>query len=245
MIDLHNHILPGVDDGARDFEESLALLRVFAKQGCHALALTPHIRPGLFPNAENDLRGRFAELTSRAQAAGIALELHLAAEYYYDSELIDSLLAGRKKALSFDSSGKYVLLEFEGLNAPVNLKEVLFELKMAGVTPVMAHPERYPFIGKDLRVVESLVEGGMLLQGTLRPLVGFWGYGARRQLKRLLEARLIHLISSDIHRADEAQGVLTEGRRLLERWVGRPRCETLLSENPARLLQGLPLEMAG
>ena len=245
MIDLHNHILPGIDDGARDMDEALTLLRHFAEEGYHTLALTPHVRPGLFPNSENDLRIRFAALKNKARGAGIALDLRLSAEYYYDSELVGRMLIPKRDLLSFDGHEKYVLLEFDGLSAPLGLKEVVFELKLAGMTPVMAHPERYAFLGKNLSFVEKMVDAGMLMQGTLRPLSGFWGYRARRTLKRLLDARLIHLISSDIHRASEAREVLSEGRRLLEGWVGKPRCEILLEENPRRLLNGEPVESVG
>ncbi len=240
MVDLHTHLLPGIDDGSENMEISREMGRAYLKHGVDRVAVTPHIRQDMFPNTEERIREVFAETVQDFRTEGIDLDLRLGAEYYYDESFL-SKMDDPKRLMTFDDRGRYLLVEFNPMVRPPGLRDVVFQLRMAGVRPVMAHPERYSFVLENLDWAEDLAAAGMLFQGTLGPLAGFWGKGSRKNLKRLLNAGLIHLISSDLHHPKMAGKFFGEGVRRLREWVGEARTEELLVHAPGRILQGEPL----
>lgn len=237
MIDLHSHILPGVDDGPEDIEETRNMARRYIEHGFTDVAATSHIRPGMFVTDESMLQTGAESLRKDFLENGIKLRIHDGAEYYYDGRFL-SMIDRPGELLTFAGMGKYILMEFNMLQKPMGLREIVFRLKLNGVTPIMAHPERYPFIAGDFQWVERMLEAGMLLQGTLGCFSGYWGSGSRKTLKRLLDAGLVHIISSDIHRASQAGRYLKDAVSRLKAYIGDTRSELLLSENPRKILAG-------
>jgi len=240
MIDLHNHILPGIDDGCKTLEESLALARAYVDYGFTAISTTSHIRPGLFDNNEDDIRGAVLQFRQSLEEQRIPLDVHAGAEYFFSDSFV-AKVETPSQLLTLGDTGRYVLVEFSSIGRPSSLRDLVFRLQVHGVTPIIAHPERYSFVAEDLSFVEELVEAGILLQGTLSCLEGFWPSNARKTFKRLLDAGLLHLVSSDIHSAANAKALLSEGVKRLKTMLGTSKAEDLLEHNPKKILEGRDL----
>ncbi len=239
MVDLHSHILPGIDDGAADLDATLRMAQAYVAHGFKAVAATPHIRGDMFGNDETRSRAAFESALEALRANDIPLQLQLSAEYFYD-EMFLARLADPTRLLTFGDERRYVLIEFVSANKPMRLRENIFELKVQGITPIMAHPERYHF-AEDLDYMELLHDAGMLMQGTLSPLSGMWGSSRRRNLKKLLDHGLIDLISSDLHKPQQATKLLKEAVNKLHEWQGEREAERLLTSNPQAIFDGRPL----
>ena len=196
FIDMHAHILPMVDDGAKSFEESLALLKKMHQFGFKKVILTPHIMEGVWENSKAQLTLRFEELKHYLQQQHFNdITVELAAEYMLDSNF--SNLLKTEKLLTLKNS--YLLVELSYLSAPVNLYELLFEIQVAGYKPVLAHPERYAFFHQQFNEYYKLKEVGCLFQLNLLSLSNYYGTDVQHVAKKLLRAQLIDFVGSDTH----------------------------------------------
>ncbi len=233
-VDLHLHLLPGVDDGARTLEESLVMARCLCEQGYGQAAVTPHIRPGLFENEAEGLRKVLTELRGALKAAEIPLELFEGAEHYLCPENLELLLQGQGMPLG---GGRHALLEAP-LNGPVPaLEEIVFRLEVGGVTPVFAHPERCECL-QDLAVVRGLREKGAHFQLDLGSLAGAYGSPARKAARKILSTGLYSVAGSDLHREEQARKLLGQWLAALTDRVDEKEARRLLVDNPKRLLSG-------
>lgn len=240
VIDLHNHILPGVDDGAASLEESIAIARQFQEEGVVQIAATPHYdasrRTG--PHAA-DVRRLVAEVQAGVSAAGIPLTIVPGQELYLTPDAVDLLVSDVVSPLG---SGPYVLVELS-LSAPEKpayLNDALFRLQVAGYKPILAHPERYAFVQRDPDEAEAILERGAELQLTAPAYLGERGRTVRRTAEKLLRLGLYSLASSDRHHPGPRRSLATLADQL--RAAGGEDLENLLlRENPTRVLAGEPL----
>jgi protein-tyrosine phosphatase len=238
-IDLHCHYLPGVDDGVRTLAESQRLLVSLASLGYDRVVATPHIRSGMFENRRPGLTRAFDELVG---LLGTSLEapqpglpkLGLAAEHYFDDVFVG--LVGAREALPYPG-GKAILVEFHYELWPRGIERQLFRLEVAGLTPVLAHPERYRELEKRSDALESLLDHGVRSLLDLMSLTGKYGERSRRTAERLLEEGLYDAACSDCHRPEDVDHVARAIERL-EGLLGREEAEALLSANPAAILDG-------
>jgi protein-tyrosine phosphatase len=196
VIDLHTHILPGIDDGARTLEDALAMARIFVAEGVTVVAATPHVRDD-FPTSANVMLHSVAALRRVLDEEEIPLTLLPGAEVAVDwlVRLDDDEL----RRLSLAGSGRYVLVETPYRGWPVELLERLLRLRAAGFTPVLAHPERNPVVQATPSLLAPLVGGGMLVQVTAASLDGRLGTASRNTGHRLVAAGLAHMVASDAH----------------------------------------------
>ncbi len=191
LTDWHSHILPGVDDGVRTMTESLEILRLYEQLGIRSVWLTPHVMEDI-PNTTMRLRERFAEL--QAAYTG-TVELHLAAENMLDN-LFEERLADND-LLPLGEDGGHLLVETSYFNPPIGLQEILQRIKAKGYFPVLAHPERYVYMGKsDYAKLKDL---GVKLQLNLFSLVGAYGFEAKKKAEWLIQQSLYDYIGSDVH----------------------------------------------
>lgn len=192
MIDLHSHVLPGLDDGAADLDEALAICRAAAAAGIEVLAATPHVRDD-YPTTADQMEQAFAALRD---AAGEIVrlvpggELDLAELDRPREELVRFALAGNPA---------YLLVETPYAGWPLDLADKLFRLRSAGITPVLAHPERNREVQERPELLDSIVAGGTLVQLTAGSVDGRLGRRARGGATALLERGLAHLLASDAH----------------------------------------------
>lgn len=197
FIDIHNHILPGIDDGAATIEDSLALLQKFTELGIRDFIATPHIMNDYYPNTSQTIEEALKRLKQALSEAGLNdVRIKAAAEYMMDQSFLE-LMEGQELLTLTDN---YVLVEMSYFQAPINLNEILFQLQTRQYKPVLAHPERYAFFhSKTLSRYEDLKERGCLFQLNALSLVGHYGKNMQEIAFRLLEAGMIDYLGTDTH----------------------------------------------
>ena len=232
VIDLHTHILPGIDDGARSREESLELGRSAAAEGVTMVAATPHVRAD-YPTTPEQMERGVEQLRADFRAEGIALQV------IHGGELeIDTLSRlGREDIARFSlgQTGQYVLVEFPYSGWPLALEGLLHSLRFDGITPIIAHPERNPEVQARPSVMGLVVELGGLIQVTAGSITGLFGRGTRRAVTHLLELGLVHLVASDVHRPGVRDSELAAASEVLG---GGPLVSYLTEEVPAAIAAG-------
>lgn len=197
MIDFHCHILPGIDDGAKDWAESLATARYLSQQGVTAIVATPHYMDGFFTPTAQEVLSLAHELQQRIDQAGISVRIYPGSEAQLNPNLPELVQQG--KVLTINNQGKYLLVELPFYEVPRYTEDTLFRLRLAGVTPILAHPERNEELARDIDQVAKLVETGCLVQLNLGSLHGMFGSAAEKAAKQLLKRGLVHVVGSDMH----------------------------------------------
>jgi protein-tyrosine phosphatase len=232
-VDLHAHYLPALDDGATNPEMSLQMLRAIAALGFSDLFATPHQRAGMFMPERSAIDGAFEAMKAQAAAAGVTAKLGLGAENFWDDVLLRRVRD--RKVPSYDG-GPAFLFEIPNQLMPPNLENELFELRLGGSLPVMAHPERYAPIQRDISLAEKLGRhAGMMVD--LGALDGAHGKAEMKTARRLVLEGLATAAASDIHRPADQTSVAA-GMAWIRKQLGAQALERLLDENPRRLLAG-------
>jgi tyrosine-protein phosphatase YwqE len=194
---MHSHFIPGIDDGSQSMEESLALIRSMAALGFRKLVTTPHIMSDSFRNTSEGIREGLQKVKEKLSAESINIELEAAAEYYLDDAFIGLLERG--DLLTFGKE-KYLLLEVSYINYPENFNNMIFNILVKGYTPVLAHPERYPFWSLKFEEYRRMKDMGLLLQLNITSLSGYYGPEIKRTAEKLAAHNLIDFLGSDAHR---------------------------------------------
>lgn len=192
FIDIHSHILPGVDDGAKNIKESKELISEMKKLGFSKIIGTPHTYPGLYNNTTVSIKKAF-DLIKKNNTANI--EIELASEYIIDSYILEK--AEKNDILTLKDN--FILIETSFLEMPKNFEEIIFHLRMMDYNPVLAHPERYRFLHKDFKTLHKLKKMGCYFQLNLLSLVGYYGDDISKMSDKLLEKNIIDFVGSDIH----------------------------------------------
>ncbi|HMO39137.1 MAG TPA: hypothetical protein PKC76_05950 [Saprospiraceae bacterium] len=194
-VDIHSHLIPGIDDGADTVETSVHLIRQLQALGYRHLITTPHIMSDLYPNTREDILGGLAILQQAIQNAGLDITIDAAAEYYMDEHFEAIVRDNNMLTLP----GNRVLVEMSFVTAPPNLYHNIFRLQTKGYKPVLAHPERYLFLKKDFSQYQRLKEYGCEFQLNLLSLTGYYGAPVRELALKLLKAKLIDFVGTDLH----------------------------------------------
>lgn len=235
MIDLHNHILPGVDDGAADLAESVAIARQFAAEGVVRIAATPHNNTESGPRIDAAaVREKVQSLRLELEREQVGLTVEPGQEIFLTPHTSALLAEGAACALG---DGKSVLVEVPFETRPTYLEEALFRLQLAGYQPILAHPERYSFVHRDPASLDDLVARGVVLQLTAPALLGEYGKGVRTVAERLVRRRLYALAASDRHHPEQRRSLEALHQRLTT-MVDAELADLLLRHNPAHVLDG-------
>ncbi|QIL76019.1 tyrosine-protein phosphatase [Hymenobacter sp. HDW8] len=198
-VDMHSHLLPGLDDGAETIEQSLSLLEAMQALGYRKLIMTPHIMGDFYKNTPATVHAALARMRDAATAAGFTdIQLECAAEYYLDEWLGGKLDSG-EDLLSFGGAKKYLLLETSYMNEPFNMQDIIFRLKALGYQPVLAHPERYTYFYGRFSDLKKIHDNGVLFQVNLNSLAGYYSSGAQRVAEKLIDAGLVDFVGTDAH----------------------------------------------
>ena len=193
FIDIHSHILPGIDDGAKDIEESLELISEMKKLGFSKIIGTPHIYKGLYENDKASISKSFKTLIKKSENY---IDISYAAEYMLDSSIIE--IAKNKSLLTLKDN--YVLVEISMISEINNLKEIIFEIQTNGYIPVIAHPERYLYYSRNFNKIENFKRLGCKLQLNLLALTGFYGVEVLNFSEKILSCGLYNFCGSDVHK---------------------------------------------
>jgi len=199
VIDLHSHILPGLDDGPATIEESLEIARRAAADGVRVIAATPHVRDD-YPTEAVTMERAVAEVRAAVKEAGIPIEVRTGGEIAID--WLDRLAEDDLIRFGLGGSPRYILVEFPYAGWPLSLHEWIFRLVTKGVTPVIAHPERNTEVQDDPSELRPLVDAGALVQLTAASVDGRTGRAAQAASASLLRLGLAHLVASDAHTPD-------------------------------------------
>jgi len=240
MIDLHCHALPGIDDGSGSLEDSLAFCRIAVEDGVSTVVCTPHMREGFYLNPAETIRASVDALRREIEAAGIPLELLPGCEVHIAPGLPEAIASGQ--VMTYNDGGRYLLLELPYRQYPVKVEDLVFSLKLAGVTTVLAHPERIRFFQDDLGRVETLVRMGCLGQLTSSSLTGTFGSRVRDLSEEMIHRGLVHVLGSDAHDTEYRPPRLAAAR---DRWaeIAGPEAAEQATEGwPAAILHGESLE---
>lgn len=241
MIDIHSHILPGVDDGPADMAESLEMCRRAAKEGITTMVATPHCFDGIYVISRDGVAERVAELNARLAAEGIPVAVLSGAENHACLELPRLFQEGRLSTLN---NACYVLVEFPVFGIPPGFDALFFELRLLGARIVIAHPERYHAVQRNPEALRPLVDLGALVQITASSLTGQFGHPARKCAQALLRQGLVHVLASDAHSAEgrppELLKAVSAAAALLQSEEAACR---LVRDNPVAILLGEELPM--
>lgn len=195
-VDIHSHLLPGIDDGCKNIEESITCIRNLKEKGYQKLIVTPHVISGFYENTPQIITDKLQEVRNAVAHHGIDIQIEAAAEYYLDEYFI-SLIDSEERLLTFGKN--YVLIELGFYNEPVQLASTVFALLSNGYKPVLAHPERYLYIYNQFDKVKEWIEKGLLMQINLLSLLGYYSPAAQQFSERLIEEELVSFVGTDAH----------------------------------------------
>lgn len=235
MIDIHSHILPGMDDGARSRDEALEMLRIAERDGIEKMVVTPHLFRGEFEGKDLEACAReIKSLKRHMKASGIHIELFGGAEVHISHDLLSKIRAHRSRLVINNTS--YMIVEFPPDHIFSGVKELFFELMNEGITPIIAHPERNSvFLHKPQLLVE-LVRMGSLAQANRGSFLGLYGSRAQEFAFRILEWNLVHFIGSDAHNLRSLAPRLSDALKLAAERIGEGSALALVTSNPQAVL---------
>jgi protein-tyrosine phosphatase len=233
MIDLHSHILPGVDDGAKDMEMALEMARIAVADGIHTMACTPHIYPGMYMNDAAGITLARARLQAELNERGIALKLVVGADVHLVPGLLDGLRAGLIPTLH---GSRYLLLEPSHTTPPPRFEDLVFNLVAAGYTPIITHPERLTWIENHYPVFVRLIQQGAWMQLTAGAFTGVFGPRAKYWADRFVVDGHAHILATDAHSAGRRRPQLTPALEVVRRLVGADAANQLVVNRPQAIL---------
>jgi protein-tyrosine phosphatase len=235
MIDIHSHVLWEVDDGAGTFEDAIAMCQIAAEDGTTHLVATPHCNY-TYPFNPDVNRQKIAELQS---AVGEAPKLLLGCDFHLSYDNIQKLV---ETPMDFTiNHSSYLLVEFPDQFIPEQLDRVFYEVQVAGLTPIITHPERNPVFARKSGLLHRWVLHGCLVQVTAQSYTGRFGSSALRLAEAWLEGNLVHFFASDAHDVKYRRPVLSECYRKVADSMGEETAERLLKKNPEAVINGMPM----
>ena len=235
MIDIHTHILPGIDDGAKTFDDSLKILAGLASQDITDVILTPHyVASSTYVSPRSTNLKFYRELQKRADEAGLNISLNLGNEIYIDRDIAKLIKAGKISTLD---DSKYILVELPMSGEYDSFEDILMSLQYSGWQVILAHPERYHTYHEDYKKIYELTEQGILLQCNLGSIIGQYGRNPKKTIKKLIKDRLIFCFGTDTHRVRDFSEISKAQKKLLH-YYDAGELKRILEDNPRQILNG-------
>ncbi len=233
LFDIHCHIIPFVDDGAGDIEESVQMLRMEYEQGVRKIIATPHFRFHMFETPLEQIKEQFLLLKQAAEEIGGDLELYLGCEFHANMEMVRMLSEGTVAAMA---GSRYVLVEFSSGAEQRYIRERLYSLLSNGYKPIAAHIERYENLRKDIGFVAELADMGAYMQVNADSIIGREGFGTKRFCKKLMQAELLHFVGSDCHGSRQRVSRIGEAYAYVSKKLGDAYARQIFIENPQKII---------
>lgn len=231
MIDIHCHVLYGVDDGPKDREESIQMLKAAKEQGIDAMILTPHYRKEMFAYPKEIIEAHFEDL--KAVAKKLDVKIYLGTEYHVNSFMVENFRIGRCKTLA---DTEYVLAEYSYGTEYSQMKASIQELLFTGYIPIIAHAERYECLRNNVNRVEELRDFGAMIQVNADAVIGQDGFGTKQYVKKLLKNRLVDFVASDSHGLKKRVNNLSKCRDYLYKKYSYDYVDEILVTNAKRII---------
>ena len=237
MIDIHNHVLPNVDDGSKSINMSLNMMKHAFEQGVTEVVNTTHFQHPLFLDIDNSVK-RIESVKSSLQKKlyenDIFIKIHLGYEVYYYENLLKII----DQPLVTMGNGKYILIEFAPRNIPSSQKQTLFNLKMSGVTPIIAHPERYKEVQENFYLVYDWINSGCLIQIDCGSLLGLMGKKAKEASLSIIKENCCHILASDAHNDTNRNFCIKDAYNIVKNIIGQGDADKLVFEHPSSIIRG-------
>ena len=236
MIDFHNHVLPNVDDGSKSLEMSLNMLREAERQGITDVVNTVHYQ---HPKVENEdisltrISNEIKKLQSEIDKNNIKIKLHIGAEVFYLPNLVE---IKNDPLITFNGSN-YMLIEFLTYNLPDSHEDQFYKLRLSGITPIIAHPERYKFVQEDIDIILRWMEMGCLIMVDAGSLLKHFGDDCFLTAQSIIRNRWCHILGSDSHNDRKRNFCLKESFELAKNWIGED-AYPLVYDNPSSVING-------
>jgi protein-tyrosine phosphatase len=235
MIDIHCHILPGVDDGARTLDDSIEMARVAVEHGIHTIVATPHHRNNNFENYREDILTKVEELNRSLEELSIPLIILPGQEIRIYGDLVTGIL--NQEILPINADTPYLLIELPSSNVPNYTERLLYDLQLRGFIPIIAHPERNTEIISNPEKLYNLVNNGALSQITAASIMGKFGKKIEKFSKEILQANLTHFIASDAHNIKNRGFQMKHAYDYIDNRYGRHLID-MFEENAEKVIKG-------
>lgn len=234
MIDIHCHILPNVDDGSESLEESIAMAKIAESEGITRIVNTSHCHFDFKYKKGNELKLELEKFNQALKEENINIEVLLGNELYYTSDLIE-----RFDELDFFSmnNSKYILMEFSPINFPKNIEDVIYEIKIRGYIPIIAHAERYKQVQEDVNIVLDCIKEGALIQVNASSILGKNGENVEDTSKKLLDNNMVHFVATDAHSSNRRRPLIKDSYNYILKNYGKEVSEKLFIENPTAVIE--------
>ena len=235
MVDIHCHILPGIDDGSKSWEMTAEMCRLAAQDGITHIVATPHSNDQYTYN-----RGRYTEMLGQLHDAGDGkLTFSLGCDFHFSYDNIQDALANPRRYTIGDS--QYLLIEFSDYGIPPSVKQDVFAISSRGMIPIITHPERNRPLLNQPEAVLQLVEQGCLVQVTANAVTGAWGPRSKKMAEWLLKREAVHVIASDAHDPVHRRPIMSEARDAVAELAGAEVAEALVTHTPEAIVEGKSL----
>ncbi|MGF3114736.1 tyrosine-protein phosphatase [Facklamia sp. P13055] len=238
IVDLHSHLIPGVDDGAQTLEDSIYLAKMGQEEGVQHIVLTPHHRNGQFINHKEDVIKFTDKLSADYERAGLQVKVYPGQEIRLTKQFMEDYYNG--DLLSLDGSDKYYLIEFPTAKVPEFAPKMLLQLIDMGITPLIAHPERNHQLAENYEDLYDLIQMGCLSQITSSSYVGLYGEKFQKTAREMIELNLAHVIASDVHHVDFRPFNMKAAFNQLEQDFGQAKVDYFL-QNARDIFNGDPI----
>ncbi|MEF9992385.1 MAG: CpsB/CapC family capsule biosynthesis tyrosine phosphatase [Romboutsia sp.] len=229
MIDIHCHIIPGVDDGAKDLEESLEMAKIAQSEGIKTIINTSHYNMEFDYIMGEKLLIELDKFNNILKKKKINVDVKIGNELYYSEDFLETI---ESKEFYTLNNSRYVLIEFSPTRFPKQLMEIVYELKIRGYIPILAHVERYREVQDDPRIIEDAVKEGALVQINASTVLGKGSKGAVRVSELLLNSNLVHFIATDAHGSNRRRPVIRKAYDYISRKYGECMADRLFVKNP-------------
>ena len=240
MIDIHTHILPEIDDGPTTLQESLEMCRIAANDGIRKMIATPHVQNGMNEIDEDTVLEKIRTLNQCIRQEGIELEIFPGAEVHLNDRLLHADILNKSPILTLNGNKKYILLEFSFQYLPPETEEIIFQLKLMKLTPILPHLERNSRIQSNPGCLERFVEMGAILQVTAQSIVGDFGSAPKKCALWMLKKNLVHVIATDTHSPKGRPPILSKAVEVVSGMLGEKAARRMVVDHPKTILEGLP-----
>lgn len=240
MIDFHTHIIPNIDNGSRNIEETFNLIKEAKEVGFEGIVLTSHYKEDYYETniPERDVWVKVIE--DNLKNKGIYIDIYLGNEIYITDNIMELLINGKASTIN---NTCYVLIEMPRNTKPENLYDVIYSLKENKLIPILAHPERYKFIQRHPEIINDLIDEGVLMQANYGSILGQYGEKAEIIVRKFFENNMIHFLGSDVHRQNTTYKAIPRALEEIKDIVGEEKLEKLTNTNPMLALKNKKIEI--
>lgn len=233
MIDIHCHILPGVDDGAKDLYESLEMARIAESDGIKTIINTSHYHPDFEYVVGDKLLEALNNFNNKLKENNINVNVLIGNELYYSDDLLEYM--DKKEFFTLNNS-KYILIEFSPTRFPKNLCDVIYEIKIRGYVPILAHVERYSEVQENTNLINEAIKEGALIQVNASSVLGKGPSQCNKVCEVLLKHNMVHFVGSDAHGSNRRRPLIKDAHEYVYKKYGESRAKMLFLDNPDSII---------